>query len=48
MLYSKADMYIKSGYLKQDKVFGHKTITWFAEIEAGGATAVAAMKEHKE
>ncbi|PQP82253.1 ornithine cyclodeaminase family protein [Paenibacillus sp. PCH8] len=30
----KADMDIKSGYLKRDKVFGHKTITWFAENEA--------------
>ncbi|WP_205127961.1 ornithine cyclodeaminase family protein [Paenibacillus amylolyticus] len=30
----KADMDIKSGYLKSDKVFGHKTITWFAENEA--------------
>ncbi|MGQ8872160.1 ornithine cyclodeaminase family protein [Paenibacillus sp. TSA_86.1] len=30
----KADMDIKSGYLKGEKVFGHKTITWFAENEA--------------
>ncbi|MGO4527896.1 ornithine cyclodeaminase family protein [Paenibacillus sp. 2TAF8] len=30
----KADMDIKSGYLKHEKVFGHKTITWFAENEA--------------
>ncbi|MCM3132985.1 ornithine cyclodeaminase family protein [Paenibacillus polysaccharolyticus] len=30
----EADMDIKSGYLKSDKVFGHKTITWFAENEA--------------
>ncbi|MFC3750018.1 ornithine cyclodeaminase family protein [Paenibacillus sp. GCM10012306] len=29
----KADMDIKSGYLKQDKVFGHKTVTWFADNE---------------
>ncbi|MMZ49757.1 L-lysine cyclodeaminase [compost metagenome] len=30
----KADMDIKSGYLKSDKVFGHKTVTWFADNEA--------------
>ncbi|MCM3172355.1 MULTISPECIES: ornithine cyclodeaminase family protein [Paenibacillus] len=30
----KADMDIKSGYLKRDKVFGHKTVTWFADNEA--------------
>ncbi|WP_018887875.1 ornithine cyclodeaminase family protein [Paenibacillus massiliensis] len=29
----KADMDIKSGYLKSDKVFGHKTVTWFADNE---------------
>ncbi|WP_339317595.1 ornithine cyclodeaminase family protein [Paenibacillus sp. FSL R10-2734] len=29
----KADMDIKSGYLKKDKVFGHKTVTWFADNE---------------
>lgn len=29
----KADMDIKSGYLKSEKVFGHKTITWFADNE---------------
>lgn len=29
----KADMDIKSGYLKHDKVFGHKTVTWFADNE---------------
>ncbi|WP_181151056.1 hypothetical protein [Paenibacillus sp. PCH8] len=27
----KADMDIKAGYLKKEKVFGHKTITWFAD-----------------
>lgn len=25
----KADMDIKSGYLKSEKIFGHKTVTWF-------------------
>jgi ornithine cyclodeaminase/alanine dehydrogenase len=29
----KADMDIKSGYLKSEKVFGHKTVTWFADNE---------------
>lgn len=27
----KADMDIKSGYLKSEKIFGHKTVTWFGE-----------------
>lgn len=30
----RADMDIKSGYLKSDKIFGHKTVTWFADNEA--------------
>ncbi|OBZ11795.1 ornithine cyclodeaminase family protein [Bacillus sp. FJAT-27264] len=29
----RADMDIKSGYLKKEKVFGHKTVTWFADNE---------------
>ncbi|CAI6048110.1 Delta(1)-pyrroline-2-carboxylate reductase [Paenibacillus sp. JJ-100] len=29
-----ADMDIKSGYVKSAKIFGHKTVTWFAENEA--------------
>ncbi|SEM43461.1 ornithine cyclodeaminase [Paenisporosarcina quisquiliarum] len=32
----KADMDIKSGYLKSEKLFGHKTVTWFAENEEKG------------
>lgn len=27
----KADMDIKSGYLKKQKIFGHKTVTWFGD-----------------
>ncbi|MBM6614575.1 ornithine cyclodeaminase family protein [Desemzia sp. RIT804] len=27
----KADMDIKSGFLKDQKIFGHKTVTWFGE-----------------
>lgn len=27
----KADLDIKSGYLKSNKIFGHKTVTWFGE-----------------
>lgn len=27
----KADMDIKSGFLKKQKIFGHKTVTWFGE-----------------
>lgn len=32
----KADMDIKSGYLKSEKLFGHKTVTWFSENEEKG------------
>lgn len=32
----KADMDIKSGYLKSKKCFGHKTVTWFSENEKIG------------
>lgn len=32
----KADMDIKSGYLKSEKLFGHKTVTWFGENEEKG------------
>ncbi|MDF2066553.1 ornithine cyclodeaminase family protein [Bacillus sp. Cr_A10] len=32
----KADMDIKSGFLKSEKLFGHKTVTWFGENEEKG------------
>ncbi|WP_078380699.1 ornithine cyclodeaminase family protein [Sutcliffiella halmapala] len=32
----KADMDIKSGYLKSEKLFGHKTVTWFGNNEKKG------------
>lgn len=32
----KADMDIKSGYLKSEKLFGHKTVTWFGDNEEKG------------
>lgn len=32
----KADMDIKSGYLKKEKLFGHKTVTWFSENSEKG------------
>ena len=37
----KADMDIKSGYLKREKLFGHKTVTWFgANVEKGLPTLI--------
>lgn len=32
----KADMDIKSGYIKNENVFGHKTASWFQENEVNG------------
>ncbi|MCT4660315.1 MAG: hypothetical protein N4A40_00535 [Tissierellales bacterium] len=32
----KADMDIKSGYLKEENLFGHKTVTWFGDNESKG------------
>ncbi|ASV66669.1 ornithine cyclodeaminase family protein [Cytobacillus kochii] len=32
----KADMDIKSGILKSEKLFGHKTVTWFGDNEKKG------------
>ena len=32
----KADMDIKSGYLKDSKIFGHKTVSWFGENREKG------------
>lgn len=32
----KADMDIKSGYIKKENVFGHKTASWFQENEMNG------------
>ncbi|MFD2829142.1 ornithine cyclodeaminase family protein [Corticicoccus populi] len=32
----RADMDIKSGFLKSEKLFGHKTVTWFGDNEERG------------
>lgn len=39
----KADMDIKSGYLKSEKIFGHKTVTWFGANEKKGIQALIGM-----
>ena len=39
----KADMDIKSGYLKDTKIFGHKTVSWFGENKAKGLPDLSAM-----
>jgi len=40
----KADMDIKSGYLKDEKIFGHKTVTWFGEnIDKGLPTLIGLL-----
>jgi ornithine cyclodeaminase/alanine dehydrogenase len=37
----KADLDIKSGYLKIEKLFGHKTVTWFGDnVEKGLPTLI--------
>jgi alanine dehydrogenase len=36
----KADMDIKSGYLKSERLFGHKTVTWFGDNEDKGIPAL--------
>lgn len=39
----KADMDIKSGYLKNEKMFGHKTVTWFADNANKGIPTLIGM-----
>lgn len=39
----KADMDIKSGYLKSEKLFGHKTVTWFGENTQKGLPTLIGM-----
>lgn len=39
----KADMDIKSGYLKSEKLFGHKTVTWFGDNQAKGMPTLLGM-----
>lgn len=39
----KADMDIKSGYLKSEKLFGHKTVTWFGTNEGRGIPNLIGM-----
>lgn len=39
----KADMDIKSGYLKTEKLFGHKTVTWFGENANKGLPTLIGM-----
>lgn len=40
----KADMDIKSGYLKGEKLFGHKTVTWFGtNVEKGLPTLIGML-----
>lgn len=39
----KADMDIKSGYLKSEKLFGHKTVTWFGDNQAKGIPTLLGM-----
>ncbi|GAA0732678.1 ornithine cyclodeaminase family protein [Clostridium oceanicum] len=39
----KADMDIKSGYLKKEKLFGHKTVTWFEDNAKKGLPTLMGM-----
>lgn len=39
----KADMDIKSGFLKSEKLFGHKTVTWFGDNQAKGMPTLLGM-----
>lgn len=39
----KADMDIKSGYLKNEKMFGHKTVTWFGDNTEKGLPTLIGM-----
>jgi len=39
----KADMDIKSGYLKNEKMFGHKTVTWFGDNADKGIPTLIGM-----
>ncbi|MDZ3953601.1 ornithine cyclodeaminase family protein [Bacillus thuringiensis] len=39
----KADMDIKSGYLKSEKLFGHKTVTWFGDNKEKGIPTLIGM-----
>lgn len=39
----KADLDIKSGYLKSKRIFGHKTVTWFGENESKGIPTLSGL-----
>lgn len=39
----KADMDIKSGFLKTEKIFGHKTVTWFGDNAQKGLPTLAGL-----
>lgn len=39
----KADLDIKSGYLKSKQIFGHKTVTWFGENSEKGMPTLSGL-----